>query len=66
LLHHQHQRYPLGIVQACPGHGHVSLKASRTSKVVWPETGSEPAFLRPRSLIGVSRSSTEVKAENGV
>jgi hypothetical protein len=26
LLHHQHQRRPLGVVQARPGHGRVSLK----------------------------------------
>jgi hypothetical protein len=49
LLHHQHQRHPLGVVQACSGHGCATLKASRISKVARPETGSVPDLLARQS-----------------
>ena len=42
LLHHQHQRHPLSIVQPHSDHGRIALKASRTSKVARPQTGSAP------------------------
>ena len=43
----QHQRHPLGVVQACPVMVGF-LKASRPSKVAQPETGPGPGRLSPR------------------
>jgi len=42
-LYHQHQRYPIGVVQVRPGHGRAPLAASNTPKVARPTIRSRTA-----------------------